>query len=124
VVEGAIIKVLFEAYVERILAPSLRIGQAVVMNNLSAHKGEKVRKVIEARGCKLLYLSPYSPAYNPIEETLSKSRGLLRKAAARTREALIEALWAAPHPLANRVPPTPVTARMSGAGSMSPAPLV
>jgi transposase len=95
VVEGAITKVLFEAYVERILAPSLRIGQVVVMDNLSAHKGEKVRELIEARGCKLIYLPPYSPDYNPIEEAFSKIKGLLRKAAARTCEALIEALGAA-----------------------------
>jgi transposase len=94
-VEGAITKILFEAYVERILTPSLRIGQTVVMDNLSAHKGEKVRELIEARGCKLIYLPPYSPDYNPIEEAFSKIKGLLRKAAARTREALIEALGAA-----------------------------
>jgi transposase len=91
-VEGAITKVLFEAYVERVLAPSLLIGQVVVMDNLSAHKGEKVRKLIEARGCKLIFLPPYSPDLNPIEEAFSKIKGLLRKAAARTREALIEAL--------------------------------
>ncbi len=94
-VEGAITKVLFEAYVERVFTPSLRIGHVVVMDNLSAHKGEKVRKLIEARGCKLIYLPPYSPDYNPIEEAFSKIKGLLRKAAARTREALIEALGAA-----------------------------
>ncbi len=94
-VEGAITKVLFEAYVERVLTPSLRIGQVVVMDNLSAHKGEKVRKLIEARGCELLYLPPYSPDYNPIEEAFSKIKGLLRKVATRTREALIEALGAA-----------------------------
>jgi len=94
-VEGAITKVLFEAYVERVLTPSLRIGQVVVMDNLSAHKGEKVRKLIEAKGCKLIFLPPYSPDYNPIEEAFSKIKGLLQKAAARTREALIEALGAA-----------------------------
>jgi transposase len=94
-VEGAITRVLFEAYVERVLTPSLRIGQVVVMDNLSAHKGEKVRKLIEARGCKLIYLPPYSPDYNPIEEAFSKIKGFLRKIAARTREALIEALGAA-----------------------------
>jgi transposase len=91
-VEGAITKVLFEAYVERVLTPSLRIGQVVVMDNLSAHKGEKVRELIEARGCELLFLPPYSPDYNPIEEAFSKIKRLLRKAQARTREALIEAL--------------------------------
>jgi transposase len=91
-VEGSITKVLFEAYVQRVLAPSLRGGQVVVMDNLSAHKGQKVRELIEARGCELIYLPPYSPDLNPIEEAFSKIKGLLRKAAARTREALIEAL--------------------------------
>ena len=95
VVEGATTKVLFEAYVERVLAPSLRRGQVVVMDNLSAHKGERVRELIEAKDCKLLYLPPYSPDYNPIEEAFSKIKALLRKAAARTREALIEAMGAA-----------------------------
>lgn len=91
-VEGATTKVLFEAYVERVLAPSLRAGQTVVMDNLSAHKSEKVRELIEEQGCKLLYLPPYSPDYNPIEEAFSKIKALLRKAEARTHEALIDAL--------------------------------
>ena len=94
-VEGATTKVIFETYVERVLAPSLRVGQVVVMDNLSAHKGEKVKELIEARGCKVLYLPPYSPDLNPIEEAFSKMKALLRRAVARTREALIEALGAA-----------------------------
>jgi len=94
-VEGATTKVLFETYIERVLAPSLRGGQVVVMDNLSAHKGEKVRELVEARGCELLYLPAYSPDLNPIEEAFSKIKGLVRKAAARSREALIEALGAA-----------------------------
>jgi transposase len=94
-VEGATTKVVFEAYVERVLAPSLRAGQVVVMDNLSAHKGERVRESIEARGCELLYLPPYSPDLNPIEEAFSKIKGSVRRAAARTREALIEALGVA-----------------------------
>jgi len=91
-VEGATTKVIFETYVERILAPSLRAGQVVVMDNLSAHKGDRVKELIEARGCELLYLPPYSPDLNPIEEAFSKIKALLRKAAARTRAALIDAL--------------------------------
>lgn len=94
-VEGATTKVLFETYVERVLAPSLRAGQVVVMDNLSAHKGERVRELIEERGCQLLYLPPYSPDLNPIEEAFAKIKALLRRAAARTRETLIEALGAA-----------------------------
>jgi transposase len=91
-VEGATTKGFFEAYVERVLAPSLQGGQVVVMDNLSAHKGERVRELIEARDCELLYLPPYSPDYNPIEEAFAMIKALLRKAAARTSEALIEAL--------------------------------
>jgi transposase len=94
-VEGATTAEVFEAYVEKVLAPSLRRGQIVVVDNLSAHKGERVRKLIEERGCQLLYLPPYSPDFNPIEEAFSKIKGLLRKAQARTREALIEALGVA-----------------------------
>jgi len=94
-VEGATTKVLFETCVERVLAPDLRVGQVVMMDNLSAHKSERVRELIEARGCEVLYLPPYSPDYNPIEEAFSKIKALLRKAAARTREALIDALGVA-----------------------------
>ena len=62
------------------------------MDNLSAHKGERVRKLIEHRGCELLYLPPYSPDLNPIEEAFGKIKGFLRKAEARTRAALVEAM--------------------------------
>jgi transposase len=91
-VQGGTNKAVFEAYVERVLGPTLGTGQVVVMDNLSAHKGEEVRELIEARGCEVLFLPAYSPDYNPIEEAFSKIKGLLRKAQARTREALIEAL--------------------------------
>jgi len=85
--------VVFEAYVERVLSPMLCPGQIVVMDNLSAHKGERVRELIEARGCEVLYLPPYSsPDLNPIEEAFAKIKGVLRKAEARNREALIEAI--------------------------------
>jgi transposase len=95
-VVGGTTKEVFEAYVERVLAPTLRPGQVVVVDNLSAHKGEEVRELVEARGCELIFLPPpYSPDLNPIEEAFSKIKGLLRKAEARTREALIEAMGAA-----------------------------
>jgi transposase len=94
-VEGATTALVFETYVERVLAPTLRRGQVVVMDNLSAHKGERVRKLIEGRGCELSYLPSYSPDLNPIEEAFSKMKGLLRKVEARSREALLEALGAA-----------------------------
>ena len=94
-VEGATTAVVFEAYVERVLAPSLKEGQVVVMDNLGAHRPKRVRELIEARGCELLYLPSYSPDYNPIEEAFAKIKNLLRKAAARTKGALVEAIGAA-----------------------------
>ncbi len=94
-VEGATTRGVFEAYLERVLAPSLRPGRVVVMDNLSAHKGGRVRELVEGRGCELLYLPPYSPDLNPIEGAFSKLKGRLRAAAARTREALVEAMGAA-----------------------------
>ncbi len=94
-VEGATTRGVFEAYLERVLAPSLRPGQVVVMDNLSSHKGGRVREIVEGAGCDLLYLPPYSPDLNPIEGAFAKLKGRLRAAAARTREALIEAMGAA-----------------------------
>ena len=91
-VEGATTRIVFEAYVERVLVPSLRRGQVVVMDNLFAHKGERIRRLVESAGCELLYLPPYSPDFNPIEEAFSKVKGLMRKAEARSREALVEAM--------------------------------
>jgi len=91
-VEGATTRAVFEAYVEKALAPSLHPGQVVVMDNLTAHKGEGVREIIEKRGCELVFLPPYSPDFNPIEQAFSKVKGMLRGAEARTREALIEAM--------------------------------
>ncbi len=91
-VQGATTRIVFEAYIEKVLLPSLRHGQVVVMDNLSAHKGERVRELIEGVGCELLYLPPHSPDFSPIEEAFSKVKGLLRKAQARSREALVEAM--------------------------------
>ena len=94
-VEGATTSRVFETYVERLLAPTLRPGQVVVMDNLGAHRPRRVRELIEERDCELIYLPPYSPDLNPIEEALSKIKHILRKIAARTKEALIEAMgWA------------------------------
>ena len=91
-VEGATTKVTFEAYLEHVLAPTLCPGQVVVMDNLSAHKGRRVREIVEGRSCELLYLPPNSPDFNPIEQAFSKVKALLRRAEARTRAALIEAM--------------------------------
>ena len=91
-ITGAVDARVFEAYLERVLLPELGPGRIVVMGNLCAHKAEKVRKLVEGAGCELLYLPPYSPDLNPIEEAFSKIKGILRKAEARTRETLVEAL--------------------------------
>jgi len=94
-VEGATTARVFETYLKKVLAPSLRAGQIVVMDNLGAHRPKRVRKLIEQRGCELIYLPAYSPDYNPIEEAFAKLKNLLRKAAARTKEALVEAIGVA-----------------------------
>jgi transposase len=95
VLDGAADSAAFEIYVEQILAPSLRPGQIVVLDNLPIHLSPRVRVAIEARGCRLLFLSAYSPDLSPIEEAFSKLKTLLRRAGARSREALQEAIAAA-----------------------------
>jgi transposase len=89
VLDGPINRVAFETYVEKVLVPELREGDTVIMDNLPGHKGPKVRQLIEAAGAHLLYLPPYSPDFNPIENAFAKLKALLRKAAERT----IEGLW-------------------------------
>ena len=91
-ITGTINATVFEAYLEQVLLPHLRPGQILVMDNLSAHKSERVVKLVEAAGCEVLYLPPYSPDFNPIEEAFSKIKGILRKVEARTREGLVEAI--------------------------------
>ncbi len=91
-IEGATDAPVFEGYVEHFLGPTLAEGQVVVMDKLGAHRTEKVRELIEARGAQLVFLPSYSPDLNPIEEAFSKIKTILRKARARTREALIEAM--------------------------------
>ena len=91
-IERTTTKEVFEAYVEYFLAPVLKSGQVVIMDNFSAHKGERVRKLIEDRGCQLLFLPPYSPDLKPIEEAFSKVKRSLRDIGARTKEVLVEAI--------------------------------
>jgi transposase len=91
-IEGATDAAAFEAYVEHFLAPSLEKGQVVVLDGLGAHRTDKVRELIEVRGADLLFLPSYSPDLNPIEEAFSKIKNIVRKAGARTREALVEAI--------------------------------
>ncbi len=95
VLTGAADTAAFVAYVERVLGPTLRPGQIVVLDNLHAHKDMRVRAAIAARDCDLWYLPPYSPDLSPIEEAFAKLKTLLRRAAARTREALLDAIASA-----------------------------
>jgi transposase len=90
--EGAVDGPAFVAYVEQVLAPALRPGQVVVLDNLSVHKGERVRALVEGAGCRLLFLPAYSPDFNPIELAFAKLKAHLRRTAARTYDALVEAI--------------------------------
>ena len=89
VVDGAINGEIFLAYVQQQLLPTLRAGDIVIMDNLSAHKVAGVREAIESVGARLMYLPPYSPDFNPIETVFSKFKWLLKSAADRT----VETLW-------------------------------
>ena len=94
-IEGATDGAVFHAYVEQVLAPTLVPGDKVIMDNLSAHKVDGIRDLIEAKGAQLHYLPPYSPDLSPIEPCWSKIKTYLRRVKARTREALDDALDAA-----------------------------
>jgi transposase len=90
-VSGSVNTAAFTVYVQRVLAPSLRPGQVVVLDNVSAHKGEAARLAVEAVGARLLFLPAYSPDFNPIELAFAKIKQLLRAAAERTAEDLLTA---------------------------------
>jgi transposase len=101
VIDGPMNGAAFLAYVEQILAPGLKQGDIVVLDNLSAHKVPGVRDAIEATGARLLYLPPYSPDFNPIEQLFAKLKALLRKAAERS----VEGLWSRIASLLDAFPP-------------------
>lgn len=86
VVDGPINGQIFQAYVEQILVPALKPGDVVIMDNLGSHKGQDVRKAIRGAGAKLLFLPPYSPDLNPIEQAFAKLKHLLRRSQERTTE--------------------------------------
>lgn len=92
VVDGAVNGDVFEAFVEQVLVPELRRGDVVVMDNLSSHKRPRTRELIESAGARLVFLPPYSPDLNPIENIFAKVKQLLRSLACRTRNALWEAM--------------------------------
>ena len=90
--EGAVDEIAFEAFVEKMLLPTLHPGQFIIMDNLSSHKSEKVEQLVTQAGCQLLYLPAYSPDYSPIEEAFSKLKAFLRRCRCRTIPALIRAI--------------------------------
>lgn len=94
VVDGAVNGDVFKAFVEQVLVPALRPGDIVVMDNLSSHKGDTTRELIEAAGAEVRFLPPYSPDLNPIEMIFAKIKHLLRSLECRTRQALWEAMQA------------------------------
>ena len=116
VIDGPINGETFTAYVEQFLVPTLAPGDIVVMDNLGSHKGHAVRTAIEAVGACLLYLPPYSPDLNPIEQAFAKLKALLRKAAART----VNTLWDAVGMLLQRFSPTECANYFANAGYVLP----
>ncbi len=94
-VEGAVDTAIFNVYVEQVLAPTIEVGDIVVMDNLSAHRASRIETVAAERGAQVIWLPPYSPDYSPIELMWSKIKSALRSAKARTREELERALIAA-----------------------------
>jgi transposase len=91
-IEGSTDALAFEAYIEHFVAPTLTEGQVVVLDGLGAHRTDRVRELVEATGADLLFLPSYSPDLNPIEQAFSKIKNIVRKAQARTRQALVEAI--------------------------------
>lgn len=112
VLEGAINGRAFRAYVDQMLAPTLGMGDILIMDNLGSHKVEGVHEAIEAQGAQLLYLPPYSPDLNPIELVFSKLKRLLRSAAART----VGTLWDTIGSLLDRFSPSECAAYFQHCG--------
>jgi transposase len=112
VLDGPINRIAFQAYVEQVLVPELRPGDIVVMDNLSSHKNPAVRATIEAAGAMLMYLPPYSPDFNPIENAFAKLKAMLRKAAERT----VDGLWGAIGALIPTFTPTECANYFTAAG--------
>jgi len=112
VIDGAMNGETFRAYIEQFLAPTLAHGDIVIMDNLSSHKVAGVREAIEARGASLIYLPPYSPDLNPIEQAFAKLKALLRKAAPRT----VESLWSVIGESLSAFPPNECANYLTAAG--------
>jgi transposase len=116
VIDGPINGLTFQAYVEQILGPTLMPGDMVIIDNLGSHKGKAVRQAIEQAGATLLYLPPYSPDLNPIEQVFAKLKAMLRKTAARS----LEALWTAVGRLLDRFSPRECARYFRHSGYSSP----
>jgi transposase len=112
VLDGPINGIAFQAYVDQVLIPDLRPGDIVIMDNLGSHKRPGIRAAIEAAGASLLYLPPYSPDFNPIENAFAKLKAMLRKAAART----IDGLWSAICTIIGTLNPTECANYFAAAG--------
>ena len=112
VLDGPINRTAFETYLEKVLTPELKPGSVVIMDNLPSHTGPRVRELIEAAGASLLYLPPYSPDFNPIENAFAKLKALLRKFAERT----IAGLWARIGTLVDLFEPAECTNYFAAAG--------
>jgi transposase len=105
VVDGAVNGDVFEAFVEQVLVPELKPGDIVIMDNLSSHKRERIRELVEDAGAELAYLPPYSPDLNPIEMVFSKIKQLLRTLAIRTQDTL----WQSMQSVLDKVTPSDAT---------------
>jgi len=116
VIDGAINGETFRAWVEQFLAPTLELGDVVVMDNLASHKVAGVREAIATAGARLVYLPPYSPDLNPIEQAFAKLKALLRKRAARS----VEALWNAIGDLLDQFSPTECANYFANVGYLPP----
>jgi transposase len=112
VLDGPINRDAFQAYVEQVLVRELRPGDTVIMDNLSSHKGVAIRQAIEAAGARLVFLPPYSPDFNPIENAFAKLKALLRAAAERT----VDALWTTIGSLIDRFTPDECANYFAAAG--------
>jgi len=99
VLDGAVNRLAFEAFVGEVLTPTLRPGDLVILDNLSSHKGPRVGQLLRAVGAEVVYLPPYSPDFNPIERAFSKVKQLLRSLAARA----VADLWNGIQPVLDRI---------------------
>ena len=112
VLDGPINGLAFQAYVDQVLVPDLRPGDVVIMDNLGSHKRPSIRAAIEAAGASLLYLPPYSPDFNPIENAFAKLKAMLRRAA----EPTIDGLWSAIGKIIDSFNPTECANYFAAAG--------